>query len=750
MRTPLFLRYYPCLQARSIFLAIFVAALTVLAGCKKKMDAYYAPPANAEPAIYKQLQDRGKFTRLLSLIDKAGYKNTLGAAGYWTMFAPTDSAFQADTDFTAWLRTKGINNVDAIDSSTAQSLVQYLLVFNGFNKDRLDDYQSNVGWVANAAFKRRTAYYTGFYNDTTFAGQQVKAIASNRNNSGGTSYFILADNNNKYIPIFTGDFFAAQGIAPADYTYFYPNSVYTGFNVAQARVTQQDIAAENGVIHVIDKVVTPLPSIDQYIRTKPEFSEFRKLFEKFMVQFLQNADATQRYNLLTGQSANVFVKVYSNLLAYSPNNENFFKQQDNDGQKDGWTMIAPQNDSLLKYIQTISKEGYGAPEFFPLEVMADLLNAHMWQTTLWPSKFNQLPNFLGEAVHISSPDNIIDRKMLSNGVFYGSNKVNEPNVFSSVYGKAYLNPKFTIMTRLLNTELKSIVTNNSTKFTIFMMSDAVLAAQGYSYNPALNTWTFGTSTNDSNRLNLLRILNTSVVETPNGELDNLGTPGFSGTIGTYGGEYIKFNGNQIITAGTIDRNIVVKIDSIKTAKNGRVVYLNNLLYFTYTPIGKHIELLGTPTTSEYNYFWNYLKNSTAYDAVTSSILGTSGGSFYTVLAPNNNAIKQAITAGLLPGTATTPNFNPTLTADKLKVEKFIQYHILDKRSVINDGKDVGAFPTLLKNANGDPLTVTIQYPGGIFEVSDVSNRKAHMITAQSNQLSNRTTIHLLDNYLNYN
>ncbi len=191
-----------------------------------------------------------------------------------------------------------------------------------------------------------------------------------------------------------------------------------------------------------------------------------------------------------------------------------------------------------------------------------------------------------------------------------------------------------------------------------------------------------------------------MIETPNGELNNLGVPGFTGIIGSFGGEYIKFNGNQIITAGTKDRNLTVTIDSIKTSSNGRVVYLNNLLYFTYTPIGRHINILGTPAASEYNLFWNYLKNSTAYDpaAGVESIIGTSGGSFYTFLIPNNNAMRAAITAGLLPGTAAVPNFTPTLVADKLKVEKFIQYHMLDKRSIIADGKDMGSFATLLKNS----------------------------------------------------
>ncbi len=471
--------------------ALFCTAAVLLFSCKKKFDDFYAPPVNLEAPIYQQLQAKGKFTQLIGLIDKAGYKQTLSAAGYWTMFAPTDSAFQNDTEYRAFLQSKGIANTAAIDSATAQDIVQFLLVFNGFKQDRIDDYQSNLGWVLNSAFKRRTAHYTGFYKDTTYAGQALMAIASNRNNTGAAnSFYVNADNNNKYIPYFTSDFFSARGLTATDYNYFYPNTTYTGFNVANAKVTEKDIAAENGVIHIIDHVITPLFSLDQYLRTKPEFSEFKKIFDRFMVLFLANTDATHRYQVLTGKTDDVLTKVYSNLLAFSPNNENFFKLQDNDGQRDGWTMFAPKNDSLLKYINTVLLESYPSLNSLPLNIIADLLNSHMWQTTVWPSKFTTTYNFLGEPSHLPS-SSVIDRKMLSNGVFYGVNKVNEPNVFSTVYGRAYLNPRFSIMTRLLDVELKGIITNPSAKYTVFMMPDQVLNAQGYNYNLAANAWTFG-------------------------------------------------------------------------------------------------------------------------------------------------------------------------------------------------------------------------------------------------------------------
>jgi uncharacterized surface protein with fasciclin (FAS1) repeats len=637
-----------------------------------------------------------------------------------------------------------------------------LLVYNGFNEDRLDDYQSNVGWLENNAFKRRTAYYTGFYKDTTFAGQPVVAIGANRN--GNTAGYVSSDNNNKYIPFFTNDYFSLRGLSASDYSYFYPNTNFSGFNVVNAKVTQKDIAAENGVIHIIDHVVTPLLNLEQYLRSKPEYSEFRNLLEKYMVLFSQNTDATHRYQVLTGSSDNVYVKMYSGLLGFSPNNENYFKLQDNDAQQNGWTLFAPRNDSLLSYLNKISAEGYGSIDKMPSQVIADLINSHMWQATLWPSKFSSTFNYLGEPSHLNSTTDVFDRKILSNGFFYGTNKVNEPNAFSTVYGKAYLNPKQSVMTKLMEGDTKTIVTNPNAKFVMFMMPDAVLANRGYTYNVGLNTWSYNGVAADSNRLSLLRILNTDIVDDSKGELDKLlnMSPSDSGTVVTFGGEYIKFKYNstsplhaQIISVGTQEKNLTVLVDSIKTAKNGFVVYLNNLLYFSYLNPGAEMEVLGTPASSEYNYFWNYLKNSAVYDAPTKTINLFQAGSFYTIFAPNNNAIKQAIKDGLLPGTVSgttvTPTFNPGTTQDRSLVESFLRYHILDKYAIIGDGKNDTnkGLPTFLKNANGDPYTVKVQSVNGVLQLTDNVGRTANSVLNQSNQLANRTMIHLLDNYLKY-
>ena len=115
----------------------------------------------------------------------------------------------------------------------------------------------------------------------------------------------------------------------------------------------------------------------------------------------------------------------------------------------------------------------------------------------------------------------------------------------------------------------------------------------------------------------------------------------------------------------------------------------------------------------------------------------------------------AVNAGLLPGTGTAPNmvptFNPSSLADKDKVINFLYYHILNKRNIATDGQESGSIETLYKFPNGDPSTIFVNNnTANNLIVSDMMNRTANVIFSSSNNLSNRATIHLIDNYLRKN
>ncbi|HMP92891.1 MAG TPA: hypothetical protein PKD90_08480, partial [Phnomibacter sp.] len=535
-------------------------AITMPACRKKSWDEYYGRPDSLEPPIYQTLEAKGNFKTFLAVIDKSGYKTTLSTAGYWTLFAPHDSAYAV------YFRENGISGVEQLDSAACRQLVTYTLAFNGFKKDRIDDYQSNAGWVPNQSFKRRTANYTWVYDGVNTNNQPIKIINSNRNNNG-TQFFVDADNNNKYIPIFTDTFFAARALTPGDYTYFYPGRSFSGFHIADATVIEKDIVAENGVVHVINKVITPLPSIDEYLATKPEYSEFKKLLDRFLVEYVPNPTITDRYRVLTGKPDQVFTKVYNAVLAFSPNNENFLKQQDNDGQQNGYTVFIPNNTVLLQYINNVLLEHYPSVEALPRQVLIDFVNAHFWQTTVWPSKFNNTFSFLGEPAKFNPSADVQDKRVLSNGMFYGTSKVQEANVFSSVFGKVYLDPNYSYMLRLMEQELKFVVSNPSQRFTIFMVSNQAWNQAGYFADATVDNnpnfhWRYippggGANVVGSSALvRMIRLINQHVVPNTGADVESLAG---QGVFKNYAGEFVRYDNNQVFASGNLDSNYFANV-----------------------------------------------------------------------------------------------------------------------------------------------------------------------------------------------
>lgn len=726
----------------------FLLLLLFLTGCvKKEFEEYYARPDNLAQPIYQQLEVRENFTSLLACIDKAKYKETLSHAGFWTFFAPDDDAFQN------YFTENGISGVADIDSATARKIVTYGLVYNAFRKDQLSGYQSSAGVIPNQAFKRKTVYYDFVQTES---GSNRKIVASNRN-----GYYIANDNNNKSIPYFTGSFMNAKGLSGSDYNFFYPGITYSGFNVADASVVNADIVAENGIIHEIDKVVLPLLSIEQYIASNSDYSEFGTLLNK-MASYVSNDDLTHRYQVLTGSTDSVFVKLYRSALGFSPNNENYILGG-TDSQAGGYTFVVPKNQQVIDYTKYLLIY-FGTFEAAPPEVLNDFINSHMWTSQVWPNRFTTSANFQGEAPTITI-GNIVDKKLLSNGVFYGTDKVQEANVFRTIYSKPYLDPRYIFMTRGLNAELKYSIINAQVKYTMFMMPDVSVRAAYYDWSSERNTWSYfpssatsaDFSTNARDRF--YRILQTSVTQ-PNINLTDLSGQGI---VEMYNGEYVKYDNNKIYASGNIDNGNYLVPDSSKTLVNGTVYYTHEvvpagklstggLLTFTERQIGSHINALAAADPATFGSFNSFLINSSIWSASTLTILGTTAGNFYTILIPTNAAIVNAVIAGLLPGNTTTgvPVFNPPLALDKDKVVRFLTYHILNKYTVVPDGVKSGAYATLLANSNGDPTYITVINQLNSMELRDAFNNSAMVVLSKSNNLSNRTVIHSIDNFLKYN
>jgi uncharacterized surface protein with fasciclin (FAS1) repeats len=728
--------------------------LAFITSCSQDVfDEYYARPEGLEDPIYQRLEARGNFKNLTALIGKAGYKDILSKSGYWTMLAPNDEAF------TKFFQEKGIADVSSVDSITAAKIVKYALIYNAFRADQLPDYQGAAGWEPNNSFRRRTAFYDGFQTKT-IKGTPTVVVGSNRNNRAGSIYYVPGDSNNKYISYFTKDYFTARGLSNSDYNFFYPSVNLTDFNVLNGAVKETDIIAENGVIHEVTSVSLPLVNIDQYLEGNVKYSRFRSMLEDNLVNYVFSQDATTTYNNFTRKSDKVYVKVYDAALAFSPNNENYIKQSDNDGQSDAYTLFVPEDAPLEQFINTVLLKNYPSLDKLPKYVFEDFVKAHMVSNAVWPSKVNSYNNALDEDVRFNFNTDITEAKVLSNGFFYGTNKIQKSNLFFSVYTSAYLDPKFTLATRLFNdgSSYREIISNIDKKYTLFLPSDTVLRGLGFEYNTTRSEWNYTSPLNNVTvagsiaRSRLLRILYNCIVPTPNMEMNDLS---LSGTIRSgdtdFPGEYIKWNNNKVFAAGNEFLGNTVNITGFEDQQNGRTYYVDNLLQFSEETQGLKLKKLSLLPSSNFLSFYTYLSFSTIFEALTGKIQGIDLGTSYTFIVPTNAAISQAVKDGILPGIIATgvPTFNPTTSVGKDQVIDFIRNHILVTKTVSDDGLISGQMETLRKDKFGEKTYIQVTSAPGVLTFKDTSNRIATYISGSSNNLADRSLIHLVDKYLTY-
>ncbi|MFC0877726.1 fasciclin domain-containing protein [Saccharicrinis sp. FJH2] len=742
-----------------VFAFIILNLLVLFSGCEDKKAKYYERPEWLEPPILTQLEQRGNFTSLLACIEKAGYAKSLGAAGYFTLFAPTDEAFNQ------YFAANGYASVSDLDSVKARNIVQYLLLQNAYSEDQLDDYQSSAQelWIENEAFKRQTNYYKWIYEDTVDGVMEkvldVNAVAGGESNS---NYSATDDYNYKNIPYFTRDYLAEQNLSDYDYEYFFPGVSLDSFNVVDAHLMEGDIYAENGVIHVIDKVLSPLQNLEEFLAGKEEYSMFRDIINRYLRNYtIAPSWVSSLYEQATGSTQNIYVKGYSN-MAFAPNCENFLRYgeggEDYDNQKNGWTMFAPTNAAVQQFFDNKFLKYYSSLDQMTTSQIADFVNAHLWLTTVWPSKFDMAQNIYGEEARFDPTADVVDKKVCSNGMFYGVNKVQATDLYYTVLGDINLNPDYVIMLQAIRSfpTILSLLKNTEVDLQLFLINNDQMTNMGFFWNGDLNRWEFTENYNGSlgdNATNALeRLLYLHMIE---GENVDFSGQGIVRTGIDDRGEYIRYftQGRTYVWAsgnGTALSILSGEVDS--EPSNGQSYTLSTPLRFSIDNIGVQLE-----SNSAFRNFYRYLEKSATslseigasmegylYNTETKAITDVANTNNNTFLIPSNAAMDQAVADGVLPP-ITISDFTQ---AEQERVAAFVNYHILPKRIIVpQEGFKDGAV-TLYKTTDGDTY-ITISSDGTDLTIIDSQTREAKTVNRYSNILANRAVIHQIDNYLRY-
>jgi hypothetical protein len=367
--------------------------------------------------------------------------------------------------------------------------------------------------------------------------------------------------------------------------------------------------------------------------------------------------------------------------------------------------------------------------------------------------------------------NVVENKVLSNANFYGINTVQEADIFRNLFRHAYLNPTYSLMTRAINgTDAFTSLMSANLKQTLILSSNSDLNAAGYDYDTTIPAWSYtatgaardvtGQATTRMNRL-----VQTSVLLTPNGEFDNVASG--RGIAETIHGEYVTYNAGKLQAAGNVVDGSFVTVGTKRLSFNGTAYPGNGVLKFAENSVnlGRSLETLALSTDpnvkNRFSHFFDYLKNTPAtfFNNTNKEIFGVDAGVFYTALIPTNVAIEAAVRAGILPGVLATgvPRFTTASQndAERQAVQDFIRYSIVSKATFAVDGKKAQTYQTLHQTNTGQSRLLTISYPTldkTLMSVTDDAAVSPVTTSANylfSNNLSNRALIHSINQVLKF-
>lgn len=423
----------------------------IFSGCEKEKEEHYKRPDWLEGPLFEQIKSTGEFNEFVKAAEYAGYDEFLSSRLNFTVFVPTDAAFQS------YYQEKGIQSIENMDEQDVLALLQFHSLQNSWDSVKMEG-KTSFGWWSNSADNFRTpCIYTP---PVTQVGDKYVAY------------------DNTFLHLYSTPFFNKNNYSAIDYESFYPNSAWTGYNVDGASILENEQGAENGFYYVIDKVLEPRTTADQVIGEKSEFSLFKKLIDRFIRydKSVEKSENSSLYDLL-------YTRHYA--LNFDLSNEKI-----PDNAYDGYyhvfnSVFIPDEQAIRDYFSE-NFPSYPTIEDVPNIVVKYFVEAHMVPNKkLFPSTLanseNETNDFSDEIL-FDLGNGINSRHMASNALIYGVGDVINTNAFSTVSGPVIRDPDYKIFTIMLELsgEIRSFF-KKEISHAIFVLPDDIMINLGFAY-----------------------------------------------------------------------------------------------------------------------------------------------------------------------------------------------------------------------------------------------------------------------------
>ena len=442
-------------------------------------DLLTGQPSWLGESIYDELDRRGDFTETLKLINAQSedYKSVLQKTGSKTLFVANDKAWAEFYAHNPW----GVSSIDSMTEAQKRLLFKANMINSAYLVELLGNIPTSTSGadpIEGQCMRRMTSVdlmdSVPLVLNENFpklnparldvnSGAQIDWWSRLRHKP---SALVLQDNNVATMIHFMPKFMQNNNITSEDVAFLTNGEITSnqGAFVNGKVITEKDITCQNGYIHVLEGVATPLDNLANVIAGQSQFSIYSRLLDRFSYPHYDES-ATREYQRQYGGEDSVFVKRYfnnghsSNVFTTTDDNQNVSTQLPYDPgwnmyrlnsagnttyQYDAAVMLVPTDEALMAYLdnegadlnERYAHAGPGATAWdnAPDEVVLPLLQNTMLPSlkAAIPSQFASINNTASEPMGVVKED--IDHVYwANNGVVYQTNKVYVAPEYVSVF-----------------------------------------------------------------------------------------------------------------------------------------------------------------------------------------------------------------------------------------------------------------------------------------------------------------------------
>ncbi|MDX2414393.1 MAG: fasciclin domain-containing protein [Bacteroidales bacterium] len=742
-----------------------IIAVVVVTACEDH-QARYEAPTWLEGSSIDILESNEDYSIYLNLLKRSDFYKSVNTISY-TLFVPDNDAFQTyfdDNGISVNFTDGKLDTILMTDEETYQLFSLHLLVNPRARNDLI--YENAFGQIedenyeyASLFFKKQTpsleAVYKDFptYNETFFDSVPIYSTA-------------------KYIPVWSKEYLedVFSPLDGSDYEYLYSNTnsdydseselSYYAMNWGNAKMLpdpnvldQLGIKTSSGFIYPLDQVVEPLPTIEKFLlQNLDKYGVFYDLLQRFAnYGNAQNVEVEIDGELIVQEQ---YKKLYTNSIASiaderGPKNAPwgvFYM-------KDYFTAFIPTDDVLNNYLENTLLSTFENIDSVPELTLSYFIRAHFINTLGLVSKMEKgiFDNF-GTPIVINR-DEINSATMCSNGGFYEMNKVMEPYAFTAITEDLFFDQDYSVfLYMLVENNLLTDLISKGDEVTLFASTNDELLAANIRYDPADgNIYYYGID-------EVWRIIKSDhYLEFLQNHIAYSKTPDLSGEgfIKMSSGNVVHYNNgiiegplNQFLgTTGQAtelketDAGIMYHTDIPITSRNYSVA---KLLHNDVDP--EYEQTLTDTTLTEFSDLLadNRLLNYRIKDLSTGeykpliSFLGNADE--WTVIAPTNEAIREARAEGYIP-------------SDRDSLSRWLQYHFIPANQIFDDGNPdgTGTFKTFMTDEIiGDVTiyeTIEINNATNNLQLTDKTGQVVNVEHSMANMLAQKGVVHKINKVL---